>query len=91
MAQVINIKEKIIKAIKSWPEFKSIRDIEIFLEFANFYQCFIQSFVKIVMLVTSMLKTIFFSKIASFSTSAEIYLKITGNSNFLILKAKLAF
>ena len=33
--------------MKNWPELKLMRDIQIFFGFANFYQCFIQSFNKI--------------------------------------------
>ena len=35
----------------------SVRDIQVFIGFANFYQHFIQSFSKIAALLTSMLKT----------------------------------
>ena len=49
---------KKIEAIKDWPEFKSVRNIQVFLGFANFYQRFIQGFSRIAALLTSMLKTI---------------------------------
>ena len=42
---------------KKWPEQKSIRDIQVFLGFANFYWQFIQGSSKIVALFTSILKT----------------------------------
>ena len=48
---------KRIKVIKNWPKFKSVRNIQIFLGFANFYQQFIQGFSKIATLLTAMLKT----------------------------------
>lgn len=58
LAQDINIKEEKIEAVKAWTEPKSIRDIEVFLGLANFYQWFIQSLSKIVALLILMLKRI---------------------------------
>ena len=46
-AQGISMEEERIEEIKAWLEPKSIKDIQVFLEFANFYQCFIQDFSKI--------------------------------------------
>ena len=46
-----------IEVVREWPEPKSVWDIQVFLGFANFYQQFIQSFSKIVVPLTSMLKT----------------------------------
>ena len=51
------MKDERIEAIKFWPEPKSIRDIQVFIGFANFYQRFIQGFSKITTSLTSMLKT----------------------------------
>ena len=48
---------KRIKVIKDWPELKSVCNIQVFLDFANFYRQFIQSFSKIAILLTSILKT----------------------------------
>ena len=48
---------KRIKVVKNWPEPKSVRDIQVFLGFANFYQRFIQGFSRIVTPLTSILKT----------------------------------
>ena len=45
-----------IEVVKDWPEPKSVRDIQIFLGFANFYWQFIQGFSRIVALLISMLK-----------------------------------
>ena len=53
----ISMKVEKIKVVKEWPKPKSVRDIQIFLGFANFYQQFIQSFSKIPILLTSILKT----------------------------------
>ena len=46
-AQGVRIEDKRIEAVKNWPEPKSVRDIQVFLGFANFYQRFIRSFSKI--------------------------------------------
>ena len=43
--------------IRKWPELKSVRDILVFLGFANFYWQFIQGFSRIAALFTSILKT----------------------------------
>ena len=46
-----------IRAVEQWPEPKSVRDIQVFLGFANFYRRFIQGFSHIAAPLTSMLKT----------------------------------
>ena len=46
-----------IEAVKQWPEPQSVRDIQVFLGFANFYRRFIQGFSQIAAPLTSMLKT----------------------------------
>ena len=46
-----------IKVVKNWPKLTLVRDIQIFIGFANFYRHFIQGFSKIAALLTSMLKT----------------------------------
>ena len=45
-----------IEVVRKWPEPKSVRDIQVFLGFANFYRQFIQGFSKIAAPLTSMLK-----------------------------------
>ena len=50
------MEEEKINAIKTWPEPKSVQDIQVFIGFANFYWCFIQGFSKIGALPISMLK-----------------------------------
>ena len=80
-AQGIIMEEERIEAVKAWPEPKSIRDIQVFLGFANFYQRFIQGFSKIAAPLTSMLKT----------TSNRTPPKSADNSSFLTPGAKLAF
>ena len=64
----------------AWPELKTIRDIQVFLGFANFYRQFIQGFSKIAASLTSMLKT-----------TAGTPLGAADNFSFLISKVKLAF
>ena len=56
-SQEIYIEEEEIDAIKAQPEPKLVRDIQVFIGFANFYWCFIQGFSKIIATVTSILKT----------------------------------
>ena len=55
-SQKIHMEEKKMDAVKAWPEPKSVQDIQVFIEFANFYQCFIKVFSKIAAPLTSMLK-----------------------------------
>ena len=57
LSKKINMKVKRIEVVRKWPEPKSIWDIQVFLDFANFYQQFIQGFSKIAASFTSMLKT----------------------------------
>ena len=56
-SQRISMEEERIDAVKAWPEPKSVRDIQVFIGFANFYQRFIQGFSKIATPLTLMLKT----------------------------------
>ena len=46
-----------IEVVKNWPEPTSVRDIQVFIGFANFYRRFIQGFSRIAAPLTSMLKT----------------------------------
>ena len=55
-AQEIQMEEKRIDVVKNWLEPKPICDIQVFLGFANFYCCFLQSFSRIAAPPTSMLK-----------------------------------
>ncbi len=55
--QGIQMEEERIKAVRDWPETQSVRDIQVFLGFANFYQRFIQGFSRLAALLTSKLKT----------------------------------
>ena len=53
----IRIENKKIEAVKQWSETQLVRDIHIFLGFANFYWWFIQGFSRIASPLTSMLNT----------------------------------
>ena len=55
--QGIRMEDERIRAVKQWPELKSVRDIQVFLAFANFYRRFIQGFSRIAAPLTSILKT----------------------------------
>ena len=56
-SQSIRIEDERIKAVRNWPEPKSIWDMQVFISFANFYRWFIRGFSRIVAPLTSMLKT----------------------------------
>ncbi len=47
LAQEIRMEEKEIEAVKDWLEPQSIKDIQVFLDFANFYRRFIRNFNRI--------------------------------------------
>ena len=79
------MEEERIKAIKALSELTSVRDIQVFRVFANFYRRFIQGFSKSTALLTSMLKT------TSSAANVKTPLKATGNLIFLTSEAKLAF
>ena len=57
LSKGISIEAKRIEVVKDWPEPKSVRNIQVFLCFANFYWQFIQGFSRIAAPFTSMLKT----------------------------------
>ena len=40
----VKMKQEKIKAVKEWKTLTKVKDVESFLEFANFYQQFIQNF-----------------------------------------------
>lgn len=58
LAQRIKIRGKKIQVVKNSSKSKSMQDILVFLDFASFYQCFIQNFSKIAELLAFILKTI---------------------------------
>ena len=53
----IHIEDERIEVVKQWPEVQSVRDIQVFLRFANFYRRFILGFSQIAVPLTLMLKT----------------------------------
>ena len=53
----IHMEDKRIEAVKQWSEPQLVRDIQVFLGFANFYWQFIQGLSRIDASLTSMLKT----------------------------------
>ena len=59
----ISMEAEQIEVVKEWPEPKSVRDIQVFLGFANFYCRFIKGFSKIAAPLTSMLKTTMSSQV----------------------------
>ena len=83
-AQGISIEEERIEAVSASSEPKSIKDIQEFLEFANFYQRLIQGFSKIAAPLTSMLKT-------TPTASAGASPRAIDDSTFLTPEVKLAF
>ena len=57
LAQGVRMEDERIEAVRNRPEPKLMRDIQVFLSFANFYRHFIQGFSKIAGPLTSMLRT----------------------------------
>ena len=53
----IRMEEERIDAVKKWPKPQSVRDIQVFIGFANFYRHFIKGFSRIAAPLTAMLKT----------------------------------
>ncbi len=51
------MEEEKTEAIKNWLELPSVKDIQVFLSFANFYRKFIKNFSRIATSLTSMLQT----------------------------------
>ena len=68
-----------IEAVKNWPEPKSIRDIQVFLSFANFYWSFIQGFSKIAKPLTSMVKTTRSAKNSSLLVAKDAQIDSIGD------------
>ncbi len=51
------MEEKRIEDVRNWLEPQSVRDIQVFLDFANFYRRFIKNISEIVALLTSIFQT----------------------------------
>lgn len=58
LTKKIKIEEKRIKFVKTWLETQLIKNIQVFLDFFNFYRRFIKNFNKITISYTLILKTI---------------------------------
>ncbi len=52
----VSMNQQQVKIIKKWSVSRSYCEIQIFLEFANFYHCFIQSYSKVTASLTDLLK-----------------------------------
>ena len=74
----IRMEDERIRAVEQWPEPKSVRDIQVFLGFANFYWQFIQEFSYIAAPLTSILKTI--GSTGSAANPEETKSGVGGNS-----------
>ena len=70
-----------IEAVRNWPEPKLVRDIQVFLGFANFYRRFIQGFSKIAGPLTSMLITTQSVKNSSLSIAEDVEVGSIGGGN----------
>ncbi len=53
----VRMEEERIQSVTNWPELKSLRDIQVFVGFANFYRRFIQGFSRIASPLTELTKT----------------------------------
>lgn len=80
-----------IESIKNWPEPQSIREIQVFIGFANFYRRFIRNFSAIAGLLTSMLKTGPGSKALKPAKKRIITTPQPGSASFLTPNAKESF
>ena len=76
----IYIEDEQIKAVKQWLESKLVRDIQVFIKFANFYWQFIQGFSRIAELLTSMLKT---TEIIGSATNPKETKGVIGSNNVI--------
>ena len=88
MAWKVKIENEQIETMKNWPAPTSVRDIQVFIGFANFYQRFIQSFSKIATLLISLLKTIGSSdELApkTFSTDNDDVVGVDGKANGIVI------
>lgn len=54
LAQGIKMDKEKIVVVKTWPELQLVRDIQVFLDFANFYRKFIKNFSRIAVPLISM-------------------------------------
>ena len=86
LAQGVKMEDKQIEVLKNWPELTSIKDIQVFINFVNFYWRFIRDFSRIAVLLTSMLKTTgSFEESAPRAFRADNDEVVGGGSNEIII------
>ena len=87
----VHMEPERIENIKNWPEPQSIREIQAFIGFANFYRRFIRNFSAIAGPLTSMLKT--GPRPKTFKSTKRNIVNITQNNpaSFLTKEAKESF
>ena len=59
----MSIEEDRIQLVKNWPELKSIREIQVFVGFANFYRRFIKGFSYIIAPLIELIKILLYLRI----------------------------
>ncbi len=74
------MEEERIEAVKAWAEPKSVRDIQVFLAFTNFYRRFIKDFSKIAATITSVLRTTAASLEGPPEITGKVRKEATGNT-----------
>ena len=79
-SQGIRMEEERIEEVKALAEPKSVRDIQVFLGFANFYRRFIKGFSKIAAPLTSMLRTTAASPEGPQETTGKVRKEATGKT-----------
>ena len=52
----IRMDQEKVKTVTEWPEPKNLKEVQAFLGFANFYRRFIQSYSKVITLLTTLTK-----------------------------------
>ena len=80
-AQGVWKEDERIEVVRNWPEPKLVKNFQVFLGFANFYQRFIQGFNKIAEPLTLMLKTTWSAKKLSLSMDKDAEVGSVGNGN----------
>lgn len=82
-----------MKVVKTWFKSKLIRNIKVFIRFANFAHCYIRNINKIVVLLILKLKIIMsafinnFSEVADFASSKILYGSDIKTKNLLKTKS----
>ena len=79
-SQGIRIEEEKIEEVEALAKPKSVRDIQVFLGFANFYRRFIKGFSKIAAPLTSMLRTTAASPEGPQETTGKVRKEATGKT-----------